>query len=306
MAGLDREELFIERKCGINFSYVLKENSLFQTTEYKVQQSRTGGCLLKSTKSMYNGEIQLYYMPGTCRSFSQVAAEARGDGIKRAVRSLLEGIREVADNGFLSCHKIDISQDKIFVDLATYQVRLAYLPIEPPLFEDEAVFEKELRTELLDVLSRRTDRNTPAIRDLTDVLENGALSLREAEAYMRGIYDQRAEENSRRDQAETAILGTMYIISMNGPQRVELKVDKNDFVIGKKISEVDGAVTFSRRISRVHCKVSRRESGYTVTDMGSSNGTFVNRERLTVQQPYSVKNGDILRLADSDFQIIIR
>ena len=51
-----------EIECGSNFAYVLNDNNLFLSTEYKVLQSRSGGCFVKCMKMTYNGEIQLYYL----------------------------------------------------------------------------------------------------------------------------------------------------------------------------------------------------------------------------------------------------
>ena len=44
---------------------------------------------------------------------------------------------------------------------------------------------------------------------------------------------------------------------------------------------------------------------YMITDLKSANGTYVNRVRLTPEQPHQIKNGDIIRLANSDFQVVI-
>lgn len=45
--------------------------------------------------------------------------------------------------------------------------------------------------------------------------------------------------------------------------------------------------------------------GYTITDLQSANGTYVNKIRLQPNQPYPINNGDIIRLANSDFQVSI-
>ena len=58
-------------------------------------------------------------------------------------------------------------------------------------------------------------------------------------------------------------------------------------------------------ISRVHCRIDRRDEDYTITDLQSANGTFVNRIKLQPGTPQIIKNGDIIRLANSDFQVSI-
>ena len=90
---------------------------------------------------------------------------------------------------------------------------------------------------------------------------------------------------------------------MNAPTRVEIVVSKDSFVVGKNASAVDGVISFNKMISRVHCRIDKRGSQYTITDLQSANGTFVNKVKLRPNQPHPIKTGDIIRLANSDFQV---
>ena len=49
-------------------------------------------------------------------------------------------------------------------------------------------------------------------------------------------------------------------------------------------------------ISRVHARVEPVETGYVVTDNGSTNGTFLNGERIVA--PHRLASGDYLAIAD--------
>lgn len=55
-------------------------------------------------------------------------------------------------------------------------------------------------------------------------------------------------------------------------------------------------------ISRRHCLLARRGDQVTVTDLGSSYGTFLNGSRITANQPVAVPNGAVLSLASSAVQ----
>lgn len=296
-------EIFTEIKCGANLAYILKDSAHFLTTEYKVLQSRTGGCFLKSMKMTYNGRTELYYMTEEYKTFAVLAPVLDTGRFLTVAGNLLDAVAEVKDNGFLSCRNLDISPDKIYIDLTTYKVRLVYLPVSEPFFPDDAEFENELRDVLLGALDGRADKETQEIRGLADDLKDRTMKLEETALRLRGGAVRR--EMSAAVIPGAASLKTMHLVTMNAP-RVELKVTKDEFVIGKKVSEVDGAVTFNRMISRVHCKIRRKDGAYTVTDLRSANGTYVNRTRLIPEQAYPVKNGDVIRLANTDFQVIIR
>lgn len=55
-------------------------------------------------------------------------------------------------------------------------------------------------------------------------------------------------------------------------------------------------------ISRRHCLLARRGKQVTVTDLGSSYGTFLNGSRITANQPVAVPNGAVLSLASNAVQ----
>jgi len=49
-------------------------------------------------------------------------------------------------------------------------------------------------------------------------------------------------------------------------------------------------------VSRKHALVNYSETGWTVEDLGSTNGTCVNATKLKAHQPHSLRNGDMVRL----------
>jgi pSer/pThr/pTyr-binding forkhead associated (FHA) protein len=51
-----------------------------------------------------------------------------------------------------------------------------------------------------------------------------------------------------------------------------------------------------RRLSRRHCEIIRDPSGFILQDLGSQNGTYVNRKRI--QGSHALKHGDILNFAE--------
>ena len=67
----------------------------------------------------------------------------------------------------------------------------------------------------------------------------------------------------------------------------------------------DGVIDFNKMISRSHCRINKRGGQYTITDLQSANGTYVNKVKLQPNQPHPISNGDVIRLANSDFQVNI-
>ena len=95
------------------------------------------------------------------------------------------------------------------------------------------------------------------------------------------------------------------IVAVNTEEKAEVEITKDQFLIGKKPESVDGAVTFNKMISRVHCRIDRKDGQYTVMDLQSANGTYVNGVKLQPNVPFPLKDRDIVRLANSDFRFEI-
>jgi pSer/pThr/pTyr-binding forkhead associated (FHA) protein len=79
--------------------------------------------------------------------------------------------------------------------------------------------------------------------------------------------------------------------------------EKDEIVIGREdpISDVfpdidlTGMGGMEGGVSRRHAVIHRAGTDYTVEDMGSTNGTYVNRKKIQPHAPQPVKPGDELR-----------
>ncbi|WP_426350417.1 FHA domain-containing protein [Alloiococcus sp. CFN-8] len=295
----------IEKPCGTNFAYVLADNSSFMSTEYKVLQNQGNG-FVKCMKMSYNGKTQLYYLTNGQKSLAGMLPNLDADGFLTIVGNLFSNIIDAKNNGFLSCENIDLAFEKIFVDPATFKVKLIYLPTRLRLFADYFAFENQLRTSLIKLINSIEGLSSPKTMELAVNLGSGTLSLEDIYSRVKsGVAMERGADRSRGQGSYSVNKSTMSIISMNAPIHVELEITKDKYVIGKNVSGVDGAITFNKAISRVHCQIDRHDGSYTITDLGSSNGTFVNKVRLAANRPHPLKNGDVIRLANSDFQVSI-
>lgn len=290
-----------EMECGSNFSYILSDNSTFLSTEYKVLQSQANSCFVKCMKMMYNGKVQLYYLTKGLKTFASMLPTLDSESFLTIVANLLSDIIDVKLNGFLSCQNIDIAFERIYVDPATYKVSLVYLPLSKRIFDDNSSFENEVRTGLVKLISGISTLSSPKTTQFSADLSNGTLSIEDLFARIKGGKSLHVGTSSDNQCQEAPAV--LRIIAMNAPSRVEITVTKDEFVIGKKAELCDGVIGFNKMISRSHCRINRRGNQYTITDLQSANGTYVNRVRLQPNQPHPIKNGDVIRLADSDFQV---
>ena len=308
MNSLIENNYIKEMECGSNFSYILSDSSTFLSTEYKVLQNQANSCFVKCMKMMYNGKVQLFYLTKGLKSFASMIPSLDAENFLTIVSNLFSDIIDVKHNGFLSCQNIDISFERIYVDPTTHKVSLVYLPLNKHIYDDNSSFENEIRTGLVKLISVVSTLSTPKTMQFSDDLSNGTLSIEDLYSRIKGG---KSTSGGQSHIAQTdvggggASFGLLRIIAMNAPTRVEINVNKDEFVIGKKAQLCDGVVDFNKMISRSHCRINKRGSQYTITDLQSANGTYVNKVRLQPNQPHPINNGDVIRLANSDFQISI-
>jgi len=76
-----------------------------------------------------------------------------------------------------------------------------------------------------------------------------------------------------------------------------LRLRQRVVVVGRGGEPADGRIALPEQgLSRQHARFERTAEGWMVTDLGSTNGTFLNGQRLQAQQPYLLRPDDRLEM----------
>jgi len=89
------------------------------------------------------------------------------------------------------------------------------------------------------------------------------------------------------------------IVLAGAKEGLEIPLKKEKFLIGR--AKECALRAGSEAISRQHCAITRNENGYTVRDLGSRNGTYVNDSRITDEVPLAA--GNELRVGPLKFRV---
>src|SRR5262245_44313898 len=112
--------------------------------------------------------------------------------------------------------------------------------------------------------------------------------MRQPLAYARGTVNQRPKMNPR-------------LVALTGPLKGQVITLMAETSIGRGSS--NHLAISDPSLSRKHCQITRADAGFTLTDLGSSNGAYVNgvpvQERL-------LEHGDQITLGDSVFLFLWR
>jgi hypothetical protein len=86
------------------------------------------------------------------------------------------------------------------------------------------------------------------------------------------------------------------LVVRRGPQpNQQYELNRDTVTIGRDIT--NDIVINDPEVSRHHARLIRTATGYTMEDLRSTNGTFINRQRLTA--PYQLANGDLIGLGET-------
>jgi pSer/pThr/pTyr-binding forkhead associated (FHA) protein len=119
------------------------------------------------------------------------------------------------------------------------------------------------------------------------------------------------EEKLEKLSSEAPAKGiAIYLLNQTDP--IEVRMD-DEFIIGRSTGEKEeGLVDLSPfracdlGVSRRHLLVRRAVAGYSVIDLFSTNGTWVNELSLLPQHPFTVKSGSQIRLGKMRIFIAFR
>jgi len=122
----------------------------------------------------------------------------------------------------------------------------------------------------------------------------GALFCEECGAKMTGQLE--VSESFAGAGAAQLVLESIDGSKLEVPEKDEIVIGRED-PISDVFPDVDltGLGGMENGVSRKHAVIHRAGAGYTVEDMGSTNGTYINRKKLQPHAPQTIKPGDELR-----------
>lgn len=102
---------------------------------------------------------------------------------------------------------------------------------------------------------------------------------------------------------ETAPQKMPYLIIKKSYERID--VNKPAFRIGKERSYADYSVMNNNAVSRLHADIITKNCCYFIKDNNSTNGTFVNGDRIQSNVEFEIFDGDAITLANEEFSFHI-
>lgn len=92
---------------------------------------------------------------------------------------------------------------------------------------------------------------------------------------------------------------------LNTRDKIEkINIDKRNFIIGRKNKNAD-YVCENGFVSKNHAEIFVREDRYFLMDLGSTNGTFVNGNKIDKLVDIEISNNDKIKFADWEYTFVM-
>ena len=110
-------------------------------------------------------------------------------------------------------------------------------------------------------------------------------------------------EDTGAEHQPEAVSGKLSLVRRLTGQKVA--IDKPIFHVGRESRIVDFCITGGHNwVGTDHAYFLRKPDGIYLVDNNSLNHTWLNGQQLVGNQPYLVRQGDVIKMADEEFDVL--
>lgn len=314
-----------ENRDGGYIEYSIRDPFMYYETGKKVldyQQTRIG--VLPCFKKEINGAVILSYKISafkTLREYSETADFSMWDSV---MFKLLQVFVKIKENGFLKTGNIEVSADKIFINIADGSLRVICLPLYKLLINETEADERErLRALLIEHSPKLTvsEKNIllAQINEHFGAEQNSGLLTEEPvpeqhdkpeknNGWIENLFKKHTEQkrsprNTRHSKQHRIRQGRIVVLRpIGGGEPIEIA--KPIFYIGSDAGlSPDLIIPKERKVSGMHCKLIVEKKKINVLDCGSEYGTYINDMRLEPNVVSELHIYDIITIGDIKYSV---
>lgn len=197
------------------------------------------------------------------------------------------------ESPFLDCSYIELSKDLVYFDTNN---RIYYFPVIPINRGDYSVQQRNFDDCLVSFVNDLY-LSLPHSSNFLETFRRDFLEASDKKAFIeKEVYRLTKEDGDESSGIE------LELEHCGAYGSFSLYICKEEFVIGKS-EDCDGVLSMNPTISRHHCVISRTSSDWMITDLNSSNGTYVGDFKLNAAQPVLINDLDTIRISDMEFKV---
>lgn len=287
-----------------HIAYMLDEDEKYSLLAVKTLTETHEDSLLQARMISKNGRDRIIYSTENLRNYLAICNDMSDKHRKEVLCSLADAISIVSNSPFWELEYLDLRREQIYIDSATGKVKFA---VVPRVFDDTGkagiVWTERLLALVSEIVRSMEDyremydliREIDTINRMTDLLERHRATNKLIEVLV-GRFGNKSIPSSTGEVKNVVF----EFASQNG--RFSFIDNLEEFVIGSS-EGCNGLLNISRAVSKRHCKIINKSGEIFITDLHSTNGTWLNGKRITPDEYVPVKDGDVARLADIQLRI---
>lgn len=291
-----------------SIGYLFEKEDEFSGIAYRVIKKNSIHGWLPCMKIKFNGQIKIIYPVSGRIPIEAVCEKWNGEKIAAVLLKFLDIFKEIENSGFLTLDMIDMDISRIFWDLEQESPLLIVLPYSgDKKVRHNGEWYGKFKKVFAVIAQLSGDADYGLLETMRGVF---AKQYRPVEELYKDI--QKIQRNigtglekgfTNKLAAGKVPVGNLHFRYKDPQYENDIVITGSEFVIGKHRDIVDGWIFVSPAVSRRHCRISNDNGSFYIEDLGSANHTYVNGSMIAPGQKIQISPGDIVKLADIEFEL---
>lgn len=316
----------IIQKSFSHISYTLEDDE-YSKLALKMISGAAAPSIIKPVTTMNNGRKRFMYSIRDLTQISLLSSEMDEKQAIHVLGSYKDVLNRIEAQTFLKKDFLELDTDRVFVDVKTGDVKFIIVPV---MTHDNSGGHRSFLKKNYDFISAVLDKlhlyedtrlcfmhdKCLGISGMEDDNPGILCELEDLYAYLINEFDIKADDGIKKeDKIVMESSGDLKATDSKAISEIELHYDgdygtftfyitKNSFTIGKA-PDNDGALSMNPAVSRYHLVIEIDGYKAYVTDLNSSNHTFIDRMIIPANQKVLLEDQSVLRIADMDFEVKI-
>lgn len=211
-------------------------------------------------------------------------------------------VQRVEGNGLLIKECLWYHFEHIYYDMQAKRPKFIIFPVCGEIeYDDTGDWKARFEKSVTQIAQRLSEKKCGAVIDIMKSFIDENMDCEKAMEQLNALGSGKSENLVEKI---LPLVDTKLILLYCGKEEnIQFEIEEEEFLIGKNAKAVDGVLSISKLVSRVHCRIMKKNRKFFVQDMNSVNHTFVNGEYIPAYEVMELCDGDVLTLADVDLRV---
>lgn len=256
----------------------------------------------------YNGRTKLLYNIEDLKPLASVIESLPEAEVIAYMKQFIDIIGTVYNNDFINIWAIDVNFVRLYYSSKSRLLKCIILPVNDDCdFHENMTWQQKYRNSLAMFCSQIFRTNPDKYAELFYVIMDMSKSEIELTQWFQkfdfGVTRVGDVVSNTDNNIIETVSGVLFLEHSSEMGNLIFRITQKEFIIGKSANNAQGVINISSSVSRKHCVIRKMDGSYTLEDLGSSNGTFLNGFGLEAGNQYYINNGDMIQIADVVFNV---